>query len=149
MLISALYKFYYYYYYYYYYYDFHSLQTQAGCSAWFTVLGSGLQQVATAPRSLFSFFLQGQYIPQYLCCPQQCCFLDNFQHHVHADSLHVLLKVEANRRKRYPASSIVGDSKDTKRSTGPIIIIYYLFFLITYFIDNILTIKIVFTINSL
>ena len=28
-------------------------------------------------------------------------------------------------------------------------IIYYLFFLITYFIDNILTIKIVFTINSL
>ena len=26
--------------------------------------------------------------------PQQCCFLDNFQPHVHADSLHVLLKVD-------------------------------------------------------
>ena len=27
----------------------------------FIVLGSGLQQVTTGPRSLFSFFLQGQY----------------------------------------------------------------------------------------
>ena len=58
-----------------------------------------------------------------LCCPQQYCFLDNFQPHVHADSLHILLKVEANRRERYPANSIVGDSKDTEESTVPIIII--------------------------
>ena len=28
------------------------------------------------PRFLFSFFLQGQCFPKYLCCPQQCCFLD-------------------------------------------------------------------------
>ena len=55
------------------------------CSAsWFIVLGSGLHQVATGPRSLFSFFLH----------PQQFCFLDNFQPHVRADSLHVLLKVD-------------------------------------------------------
>ena len=29
--------------------------------AWFIVPESGLQQVATGPRSLFSFVLQGQY----------------------------------------------------------------------------------------
>ena len=29
-----------------------------GCSAWFIVLGSGLQQVTTGPRSPFSFFLR-------------------------------------------------------------------------------------------
>ena len=28
--------------------------------------------------------------------PQQCCILDNFQPHVHADSLHVLLKVDSS-----------------------------------------------------
>ena len=44
------------------------------------------------PRSRFSFFLQGQYFSYVLCCPQQCCFLDNFQPHVHADLLYVLLK---------------------------------------------------------
>ena len=33
------------------------------------VLGSGLQQVTTGPRSLFSFFLQGQYFRWYFCCP--------------------------------------------------------------------------------
>ena len=54
----------------------------------------GLQQFTTGPRSLFSFFLKEQHFPQYLCCPQQSCFLDNFQPHVHADSLHVLLKVD-------------------------------------------------------
>ena len=46
--------------------------------------------------------------------------MDNFQPHVHADSLHVLLKVEASRRERYPENSIFGNSKDTKESTVPI-----------------------------
>ena len=62
-----------------------------GCSAWFIVLGNGLQQVTMGPRSLFSFFLQGQYFPLYLCCSQQCCFLNNSHPHVHANSLHVLI----------------------------------------------------------
>ena len=78
----------------YYYHYVHSLQTQAGCSAWFIVLGSGLEQGKSGPTSLFSFFLQGENFPQYLCCPQQCCFLDNFQPQVHANSLQILLKVD-------------------------------------------------------
>ena len=56
------------------------------------VLWSALQ-VTTGPRTLFSYCLQGQYFPKYLCCPQQCSFLDNFQLHFHVDSL-VLLKVD-------------------------------------------------------
>ena len=40
-----------------------------------------------------SLFLLTGTVLSFLCCPQQCCFLDNFQPHVHADSLHVLLKV--------------------------------------------------------
>ena len=47
MLIKMLLLIFDYYYYYYCYYYLHSLQTQAGCSAWFIVLGSGLQQVTT------------------------------------------------------------------------------------------------------
>ena len=35
----------------------------------------------------------------------------------------MLPKAEASRRERNPANSIVGDSKDTKESTVPIIII--------------------------
>ena len=38
------------YYYYYYCYYVHSLQTRAGCSAWFIVLGSGLQQVTNKKK---------------------------------------------------------------------------------------------------
>ena len=44
-------------YYHHYYYYVHSLQTQAGCSAWFIGLGSRLQKVTTGPSSLFSSFL--------------------------------------------------------------------------------------------
>ena len=77
----------------YYYHYVHSLQTQAGCSAWFIVLGSGLEQGKSGPTSLFSFFLQGENFPQYLCCPQQCCFLDNFQPQVHANRFKYSLKL--------------------------------------------------------
>ena len=58
-------------------------------------LGSGLQQVTTGPRSLFSFFLLGQYFPWYLCCRQQCCFLDNFQRQRRSNQFaSVILKVD-------------------------------------------------------
>ena len=36
-----------------------------------------------------------------------------------------------NRRERYPANRIVGDSKDTKESTVPIIIIIIIIIIIT------------------
>ena len=50
-------------YYYYYYYYFYKIDSGRMFSLVFIVLGSGLQQVTTGPRSLFSFFLQGQYFP--------------------------------------------------------------------------------------
>ena len=48
-------------------------------------------------------------------------------------------------------AALLGTAKILKEVLALLLlfIIYYLFFLITYFIDNILTIKIVFTINSL
>ena len=53
----------YYYYYYYYYYYFYKIDSSRMFSLVFVVLGSRLQQVTTGPRSLFSFFSQGQYFP--------------------------------------------------------------------------------------
>ena len=46
-----------------YYYYFYKIDSGRMFSLVFIVLGSGLQQVTTGPRSLFSFFLQGQYFP--------------------------------------------------------------------------------------
>ena len=49
-------------------------QAKKGCSAWFIVLGSGLQQVITGPRSLFSSFYKDSAFLSIFAVPNNAAF---------------------------------------------------------------------------